>query len=261
VLMSYEHNLYPDKSRWQIWIDRQLARRTHTIIVDAKSVKIFTAKQESIPENKFVVLYHPPLIFGGPEITREELCKKFTIPNDAKIILTVSRLVEEKGHTYLIDAAQKVIKQFPNTYFLIVGWGPLEEKLKSKIKNQKLEKNVILTGRMDIKDILSYADVYVESAVMVDISIALLEAMKLKKPIVATRVGEIPVFVHDNENGYLVDPSNADGLAGRILMLLSEPSLASQFGESSARTISRYTIEGYMRLFEELITKSVTEKI
>lgn len=114
---------------------------------------------------------------------------------------------------------------------------------------------------MDIKDVLPYADVYVEPAVMVDIGIAMLEAMKLKKPIVATCVGEIPVFVHDNENGYLVDPSNTDGLADRILMILSDPGLGRQFGEAAARTISRYTIEGYMQSLEELVTKSVVAKI
>lgn len=259
-IISYEHNLYPHKSHWQIWADRQLARWTHTIIVDAQSVRIFTAEQEAIPLKKFLVLYHPPLIFEEPAITRKELLKKFNIPDDVKIILTVSRLVEEKGHAYLINAAKDVVASDSKAYFFIVGWGPLEQKLKSEIENLKLEKHVILTGKMDIKDILPYADLYVEPASIVDVGIAMLEAMKLKKPIVATRVGEIPVFVHDNENGYLVDPSNADDLAGRILMVLSDPSLGCQFGEVSARIISRYTIEGYMQAFEELVTKSVVAK-
>ena len=102
TLISYEHNVYPNKSRWQIFMDRFLSHFTARIMVDATSAKTFTAHQENIPEEKFTVQYHPPLIFDGPAYTREELLRKFNIPIDAKIILTVSRLVPEKGHEYPI---------------------------------------------------------------------------------------------------------------------------------------------------------------
>lgn len=257
ALVSYEHNLYPNKSRWQILVDRFLAYRTKAIIVDAASVKTFTAKQENISEEKFFVLYHPPLIFEDPQWSREALFQKFNIPLDAQIVLNVSRLVPEKGHEYLMRAAAEIIKKRPNVYFLIVGWGPLEQILKSQIEALKLEKNVILTGRMDIKDVLPYADVYVEPAIMVDVGIAMLEAMKAKKAIVASNVGEIPVFVYDGENGFLVAPKDVHALIDRISAIVADQALQIRMGERSEQIIAPYTIEKYMQSFESLVKQYI----
>ena len=260
VIASYEHNLYPDKRNWQIWADWFLAGWTDIIFTDAQSVKDFTARQEGIDRNKFFVLYHPPLIFEKPAFSEKEFRKKFDLPANAKIILTVSRLVEEKGHSYLIDADKKVLEKYSDAYFLLVGWGPLENSLKLKVKSEKLERRVILTGRLDIKDILPYADIYVEPAVTVDIGIALLEAMKEGKPIVSSRVGEIPVFVKDGENGFLVEPKNSSLLAGKISELLADGGLRKKFGENSKKIISPYTIEGYLKTFEEIVSSLIKKK-
>lgn len=253
TLISYEHNLYPDKSRWQIYTDRFLSRFTARIIVDASSAKTFTAKQERISEAKFVVQYHPPLIFDGPALSRERLFQKFNIPADAKIVLTVSRLVPEKGHEYLMRAASEVIKKYPHAYFLIVGWGTLLEHLKTVNSELKTEKNIILAGRMDIKDVLPYADIYVEPALHVDIGIATLEAMKLGKPIVSTNVGDMSVFVQENKNGFLVPSHDASALAERIDAILSQPILQSRMGEYSAKIVAQYTIAAYTQAFESLV--------
>ncbi len=253
VLISYEHNLYPDKSRWQICTDRFLSLFTARIIVDASSVKTFTAKQESIPEEKFVIQYHPPLIFDEPAYTREELLRKFNIATNAKIILTVSRLVPEKGHEYLMRAASEVIKKYPRAYFLIVGWGQLSERLAVVNREFHTEKNIILTGRMDIKDVLPYADIYVEPALIVDVGIATLEAMKLGKPIVSTNVGDMPIFVKENKNGFLVSPHDVFALTERIVTLLVQPELRSSMGAYSTKIVAQHTIAAYTRAFESLV--------
>ena len=181
VIVSYEHNIYPDKHRWQIIADKILSYWTDKIIVDSDAARVFTAKQENIPLEKFLLLYIPPLLdmsrakpgsetsvasqiapqggasrsstsWKNPNTVRQEL----KIPEDAKVVLTVSRLVEEKGHKYLIEAAKKVLEKFPDTYFVIVGWGPLENSLKSQVRSLKLEDRVLLPGKMDIRDVLPW---------------------------------------------------------------------------------------------------------
>src|SRR3989344_1890278 len=113
VIISYEHNLYPNKHRWQILMDWLLAKWTDKIIVDSEAVRQFTAKQENIPIDKFLLMHIPPLLdmigARNPDLVRKEL----GLPPSAKIILTVSRLVEEKGHRYLVDAAKKVLEEIP----------------------------------------------------------------------------------------------------------------------------------------------------
>ena len=192
----------------------------------------------------------------------DDLRRKFGIVQGDKVILTVSRLVEEKGHIYLIRAAEKVIKIFPNVKFLIVGWGPLKEELEKEIQSVKtrspagdrvLSAPIILVGRRDIAEVLPLADVYVEPALSVDIGIASMEAMAHGLPIISTNVGEMPVFVKDGENGFLVPPQDSNVLAEKILALLKNDDLRKKMGEKSKERVKEFSIAGYMKKFENLI--------
>ena len=278
VIVSYEHNIYPDKHRWQIIADKILSYWTDKIIVDSDAARVFTAKQENIPLEKFLLLYIPPLLdmsrakpgsetsvasqiapqggasrsstsWKNPNTVRREL----KIPEDAKVVLTVSRLVEEKGHKYLIEAAKKVLEKFPDTYFVIVGWGPLENSLKSQVRSLKLEDRVLLPGKMDIRDVLPLADVYVDPAVWTDLPIAIMEALQLKKPVVASNICEIPVFVRDMENGFLVEPKDAEGLAQKINLLLENEPLRKEMGERGGGIVESFSLKKYMENFQNLI--------
>jgi len=260
VIISYEHNLYPDKHRWQIGMDRLLAKWTDKIIVDSEAVRKFTSKQEKIPIEKFLTMHIPPLLDSeksrNPDLVRQEL----GIPGEAKIILTVSRLVEEKGHRYLIEAAKKVLSEVSNVYFVIVGWGHLEESLKSQAKTLGLGDKVIFPGRIDIRDVLPLADVYVEPAIMTDLPVAIMEALRLEKPIVSTNVGEIPVFVRDRENGFLAEPKNPGLLAEKILILLADKNLREKFGKAGGAFVKNYSLEEYEKKFEFLIHRIFSGK-
>ena len=253
VIVSYEHNLYPNKHRWQILVDWFLAKWTDKIIVDSEAVRKFTAGQENIPIENFLLMYIPPLldlkIRKDPALVRQEL----GIPRDVPVILTVSRLVEEKGHRYLVEAAKNVLGEFPNVYFVIVGWGPLEESLKSQVSSLGLGDRVFLPGRMDIQEVLPVADIYAEPAVMTDLPIAIMEAMRRGKPIVASFIGEIPVFVQDGKTGFLVKPENSIMLAKKIIQLLENRELGKKFGSAAEQVVRKYSLEEYERQFEELI--------
>jgi len=241
-------------------MDWLLAKWTDKIIVDSEAVRQFTAKQENIPIDKFLLMYIPPLLdmigARNPDLVRKEL----GLPPSAKIILTVSRLVEEKGHRYLVDAAKKVLEEFPDAYFVIVGWGPLENSLKSQVKSLGLRERVFLPGRMDIRDVLPLADIYAEPAVMTDLPIAIMEAMRLAKPIVASTIGEIPVFVQDGKTGFLVNPKDSDSLAKKITQLLKDQALRQKFGKTAEQTVQRYSLEEYEKNFEDLVLKIYQNK-
>ncbi len=256
VIVSFEQNLYPDKHRWQICADWFLAKWTDTIIASSEVVRKFTSAQEKIPIEKFSTMHIPPLLemagARNPDAVRQEL----GIPKGAKIILTVSRLVKEKGHRYLVDAAKKVLEEFPDVYFVIVGWGDQEGSLKSQVKSLKLENRMFLPGRMDIRDVLPLADIYAEPAVMTDLPIAIMEAMRLGRPIVASAIGEIPVFVRDGVTGFLVEPKNPDALAGKIIQLLKNEDLRGKFGTAAEQAVRKYSLEEYENRFEDLILRA-----
>ncbi len=253
VIVSFEQNLYPGKHRWQVWADWLLAKWTDKIIACSEAVRVFTSDQEKIPIGKFVTMHIPPLLEMQKARNSDVVRKELGIPAGSKIILTVSRLVEEKGHRYLIEAAKKVLGEFPNAYFVIVGWGDQENILKSQIKSLKLENKILLPGRMDIRDVLPLADIYVEPAVMTDLPIAIMEAMRLAKPIVASSIGEIPLFIRDGETGFLADPKNSDMLSGKIMRLLESEDLQIKFGKAAEQAVKKYSLEEYEKKFEDLI--------
>lgn len=253
TIVSYEHNIYPNKRWWQIFMDKLLSLFTVRIIADSEAARVFTAKQEGIPLEKFVTLYIPPLLEKKESRSEDSVRAELGIPDDHKVVLTVSRLVIDKGHTYLIDAAQKILKDHPNTTFLLVGWGPLEGELREHAKRLGIEDRVLLPGRMDIQEVLPLADVYADPSVSTDLPIAIMEAMREGKAIVATRIGDIARFIEDKKTGLLAEPRDPESLSLKIKILLENAQLAAQFGEEARRRVEGYSLPAYMKSFEELI--------
>jgi len=253
LILSYEHNIYPNKRRWQIFMDWLLAKWTARIIVDSEAARVFTAKQERIPLEKFVTLFIPPLLERRQPKDASELRARLDIPAGAPVVLTVSRLVSDKGHCHLIDAAQQVLERFSDAHFLIVGWGPLQDDLKRQAEELGIASHVRLPGRMDIQDVLPLADVYADPAVSTDLPVAIMEAMREGRAIVATSVGDVPVFIQDELTGILVEPKDAAGLAAGIEKLLGDEMLRARLGEGAKKKVAEYSLENYMKLFEALI--------
>ena len=253
VLVSYEHNIYPNKKRWQILVDRMLAKRTSKIIVDSDAAKIFTATQESIPIEKFVTIYIPPLLDERPRRKPEVLRKELGISADAPIVLCVSRLVADKGHRYLIEAASSILVKHPRAYVLIGGWGPLKESLEAQARELSLNDHVRLLGRVDGQEFLALADVYVDPSVSTDLPIGIMEAMRERKAIVATSVGDIPTFIKNGETGQLVPPADPKALAEAIVDLLDDSSLRARLGEAAADMVKGFSLPEYMKKFDALL--------
>jgi len=260
VILSYEHNIYPDKKAWQIFMDRFLSRWTDRIIVDSEAARIFTAKQENIPLEKFLLLFIPPLLERHDAKDPLSVRKELQLDQGALVVGTVSRLIPDKGHRYLIEAAKDVLARHPKTYFLIVGWGHAEEELRAQVQTLGISDRVKLTGRMDIQDVLPLFDVYVEPAVSTDLPVALMEAMREGKPIVATRIGDIPVFVEDGTTGLTVEPADARGLARAIEKLITDPGLRASLGGASKKKVAEYSLENYMRTFENIVVECLEKK-
>ncbi|MDO8521787.1 MAG: glycosyltransferase [bacterium] len=253
TIISYEHNIYPNKHGWQIFMDWLLAKRTARIIVDSEAARAFTARQEGIALEKFVTLFIPPLLEQRPPMDAAALRTRLAIPLRAPVVLTVSRLVSDKGHTHLIEAAKNVLARFPDAYFLIVGWGPLQDDLKKQAESLGISSHVLLLGRMDIQDVLPLADVYVDSSISTDLPVAIMEAMREGKAIVATSVGDVPVFIQNQKTGILVEPKNPASLAAGIEMLLTDAALRAKLGEGAKKKVQEYSLDAYMKAFEGLI--------
>ncbi|UCG62694.1 MAG: glycosyltransferase family 4 protein [Candidatus Zixiibacteriota bacterium] len=175
--------------------------------------------------------------YGDAEsLARDSLRKKYNLPPDAVIALTVARLVYKKGHEYLIDAAPAIIGDYPNLYFLFLGDGPKEKVLRDQVRDLNLSDRFVFAGMLDNIDLeLAGSDLMIHPAKEEPFGIALLEGMRAGLPIVASRVGGIPEVVADGECGILVQPRSPEAVSLAVRKLLAEPERMKRLGQNGRR--------------------------
>ncbi len=254
IILSYEHNVYAEKARWQILVDRVLAKGTTRIIVGSKRVLEFTTAQEHIPREKFVVNYNAAkLALGDAHTRRDATLKTIDLDPSLTYVTTAGRLIEQKGHTYLIDAAATVVKSHPNVRFLIFGEGALKGELTDKISNLGLEKVVFLMGVHPMRDIAAVTDIFAFPSLWEGFSIALINMMDADRPIVATGVAGTEEALVNGESGIVVPIQDSAALSDGINDLLDHPSKAAQLAQGAKAASTRFSIEENARVLAGLI--------
>jgi glycosyltransferase involved in cell wall biosynthesis len=134
----------------------------------------------------------------------------------------------------LMKAALVVLRERPDARVIFVGQGTgdrwRERKLRQAIYDSGLENKIIMLGyRWDTPDILAAANMVVIASLCTEASpIVLREAFASGRPLVATKIGDIPEIMKDGENGLMVEPGDSNALAKAILRFLSDDELATR---------------------------------
>lgn len=159
-----------------------------------------------------------------------------------QLVLTVSRLTEQKGHATLIAAAPAILEIHPNAKFVLAGDGPERESLTASIAQHGLTENFRLLGtRNDVEDLLSASDLFVLPSYFEGLPLALLEAMAAGVPVVATRIGGT-IEAIGASHPFLVPAGDAAALAKAVINALSDAGAASHAAElAQARFGSSFT--------------------
>jgi len=163
-------------------------------------------------------------------------------------------LSEQKGIRYLLEAAGQVVSSRPEVRFAIAGDGPLRGELEQRASALGLDDKVAFLGyRADMPEVISALDVYVLPSLWEGLPLALLEAMAIGKPIVATRVGGNPEVVEHGVNGFLVPPRDPGALAEHILRALDDEDFRRRAEQANARRFAReFSLEAMVRAHEQL---------
>jgi glycosyltransferase involved in cell wall biosynthesis len=186
------------------------------------------------------------------------------LPPERRIVLSVGRMVELKGHRFILGAVEKVVRSRPEAVFVWVGTGPLETELRERVRLMGLDEWVWFAGeRSDVPDLMAAADVFLLASTVEGLPLVVLEAMAAARPVVATRVPGTSEVVIDHVTGRLVERGRLDGtgdtdaLAAAILEPLEDRKLASAWGsagrarvqhEFSSERMARQTAEVYAEL-------------
>jgi glycosyltransferase involved in cell wall biosynthesis len=147
---------------------------------------------------------------------------------DGPLVGLVANVRGSKGHRYFLDAAREILRERPDTRFLIVGSGVGFDDVQRRIRELSLEREVLMLGfRRDVPEILAALDVLALPSIKSEAtSQVILQALATGTPVVATTVGGSPEVIRDGTTGRLVPPADAAALARAILDLLRDPDRA-----------------------------------
>jgi hypothetical protein len=220
--------------------------------------------KNKLPYKKMVVVHSGvdtsmffPLISSSLRIRDE-----FGISAHQKIIISVSRFDFGKGHLDLINAAEIVIKYFPEAIFFIAGDDLseqniiLKKQIKFKIDNSPYRRNFILAGwRTDIPEILRESDIFVHCPTGPEgLGIATLEALASAKPTIITPSGGLLETTVDGYNGFIVPIGDYEKLAEKIMVLLKDNKLRIEMGKNSRqRAEDLFNIKKNVKKIEDLL--------
>jgi glycosyltransferase involved in cell wall biosynthesis len=160
-------------------------------------------------------------------------------------VLSVARLLPNKGHRYLVEAAPEILMRFPDAHFIFAGDGGERVALEGRIVALDLTGRFSLVGfREDVEDVLRAGDVFVLPSLAEGFALSLVEALAAGLPAIATRVGGAAEVIQDGINGFLVPSGDAPALAEGVIRALALDDAGRQRMSMAARaTAERFSLE------------------
>jgi phosphatidylinositol alpha-1,6-mannosyltransferase len=233
-----------------------------TLQASALIIAVSHATKERLIKTVPIAPEHVNVIFNGVDPDRfypdmgsgQRFRKKFGIPEEAPVILTLARIVERKGHDTVLNALPKIINHFPGLFYIIAGPGEDHTfyKLQKIIRKLGISANIIFTGSVEQDELCAVynaCDVYVmisrdlpSKGDMEGFGITYLEANACGKPVIAGDSGGVKDAVENELNGLLIPPDNPEILSERIIFLLKNTEILKKLGEAGrTRVLEKFT--------------------
>ena len=162
------------------------------------------------------------------------------MPEDKLIVGTVCVFRTQKRLHLWLELAQRLYRANPALHFVIVGDGPEEDRLREQVRAQGMEDVVSFPGRLEeVRPWLASMDVYLMTSEFEGLPIAMLEAMSMELPVVATAAGGIGEAVTDGVEGYLAPVPDWERLEVPLRNLLADADLRSRIGRGARTRVQR----------------------
>jgi glycosyltransferase involved in cell wall biosynthesis len=247
VVVASQRESLPHKGRAYHLVDRWVCNSAlvDKVVAVSEGTRRFCIEQEGMRSKKVITIrngidladYDPYML---PPAEREQLRAELGLQGAGRIVGTVASLQVKKGHSYLLEAIPLVLSEFPDAYFLLAGEGPEKGSLHAMTRRLRIEDRVRFLGvRHDVSRILALIDLFVLPSLWEGLPNAVLEAMAMQKPVVATMVDGNTEAVVAGETGLLVSPRDAIALADAIRELLRDSEMARNMGVAGRKRIEQ----------------------
>lgn len=239
-----ELSLAISKHRYLIPLLRRIFTETDLICANSEFTKKLIMSYGVSPDKVHVV--YPGVNPDRYLDCQDDSAKQRLGLKGSLVILTVARLVRRKGIKYLIEAMPRVLRSLPDTVLLIVGDGPEKSRLEEEARILGLASSVRFLGKVPEQRLIAVyqaSDVFVLPAIVDSemntegLGVVLLEAMSMRKPVIASNVGGIPEAVVNNETGLLVKPQDPNDLAEAVIRLLGDRELSKRMGDNGRQRV------------------------
>ncbi|MBN1348789.1 glycosyltransferase family 4 protein [candidate division KSB1 bacterium] len=253
LIVSTEHNTSSLLTKpWYYRGAVKFSYRLNTkIIAVSECIRKLILVDKRIPQKKV------ELIYNGIDLDDFKLgvskCKDKRIFYGSPIIGSIGRNDPRKGFQYLYEAFNWVkISESSAQLLIAANNSPANSNNKNGISN------CFLPGEMAIRDFLSSIDIFVLASIEEGLGIAVLEAMAMNKPVIATNVGGIPEIIIHKNNGLLVPAADSQALANTILSLWKDKALMNRLAQNGRQiVVERFSLSRMIKqtetLYEELI--------
>ncbi|NUN48478.1 MAG: glycosyltransferase [Candidatus Brocadiae bacterium] len=204
------------------------------------------------PEERLVVLPNALKIEEcEPSKPRAEVRAALNIPQHAPLLAMIGRLDAPKDPFTLVRAAHRLA---PDVHVLFAGEGRQKEEVRALARELRMENRVLLPGhRTDPIDLAAAADIAVLSSRWEGLPFALLEAMAVSRPVVASDVSGCRDALGESGAGILVTPGDPDTMARALGKLIADPRARATMGAAGRLLVeTKYTAGRWIRRLEDL---------
>lgn len=226
------------KSRLRRVLDTLFLHLADVIVTDSRTlIDEIVTFSPSLRRKRFCVVYNGvDLSTNGPIRPPAAVRAELGIAEGETVVGMVARIVPHKGHLEFLDAAVRIAAEFPRTRFLIVGRpeGGYERVVEAGIRERGLGPRArLFQYDGNIFDIMGLLDLYVLPSYSESLPNAVVEAMWMETPVIATRITGLPEAVKDGETGFLIPTGDPEALCGRMRLLLADPALRRRMGKEA----------------------------
>lgn len=240
---DFQNKKYGKKIENRKKIQRFVMNKANAIITPSFYFKKIVSGWVKNPEKIHV-------IYNGIELNN---VKRLEIDkNKEKTILSIGRMVPWKGFDVLVE----LMTELPDWKLIIIGDGPMREKLMVLIQKMNLERRVELINPMSRKELFEYlikARIFVLNTSFESFSFQIVEAMNAGTPVITTNICNLPEIIEDGREGVLVEPNNKRQIIEAIKKIDENENFRKTIISNAYQKAQKFSLKNTMDNLEQLL--------
>lgn len=222
--------------------DRKLLTTADGVFVTSPQQRLMLERYYLYPDwHIYQVPYGAEVGDLAPKDISFELRRKWGIPDNAHIAITISEMNDVDEIKYVLQGFERVAIKKPNSFFFLIGNGPKFKDIEFEVLKLALGSRVIMTGAISNQEIAEYialGEIFVDmTAKSSGFDPAMVEAMAQKKVIIGSEVSSIAHFIEDGQDGFLLRPADFESIGGLILEIFSGTMPSKEIGERAREKV------------------------